>query len=63
MNIPKGYTEVNMDGLVELTGDDYFFKRLMEMVPPSTRERSKRVIKNPPIRGARIIWARLGYDV
>lgn len=63
MNIPKGYTEVNMDGLVEFTGDDYFFKSLMEMVPPATRERRTKVIKNPPIYGARIAWARLGYDV
>lgn len=63
MTIPKGYVEVSMDDLVEFSADDYFFKRLMEIVPPATRERETRIIKNPPIKGARIAWARLGFDV
>lgn len=63
MMIPEGYVEVSLDGLIEFSRDDYFFKRMMEMIPPATRERKKRIIKNPPMNGARIAWARLGYDV
>lgn len=63
MMIPEGYTEVCLDGLVEFTGDDYFFKRMMEMGPPATRERKKRNIMNPPMNGAQIAWERLGYEV
>lgn len=41
MIIPEGYVEVSLDGLIEFSRDDYFFKRMMEMIPPATREKKK----------------------
>lgn len=50
MNTPTGYSEVNLDGLINFTEEDLFYKSLMEMISSATRERPKKIIKNPPMR-------------
>lgn len=61
--IPKGYTEVCLDSVIEFTPQECFFKTLMESLPICTKERKNRISSKKCLNGARIIGARQGYDV